>query len=291
MKLVRYRNGWGEGLAAYIDGEWRGLAVTHAALHGGAEEVLLSPGRLSSVLETFALEGQRLDMDEITYLAPISSSRKIICVGLNYHDHSAESGFKQPDYPTLFFRVGTSLTAHGRGIVRPSFSDSLDFEGELAAVIGKGGSNIPAADAFEHVAGYSIFNDVTVREYQFKTPQWTVGKNFDGTGAFGPWFVTTDEFPDGGRGRTLETRLNGAVMQRASLDDMVFGLPRLIETISRAITLEPGDVIVTGTPSGVGHARNPRVYMKPGDVVEVEIEGLGVLSNTIIDEPSSKRAA
>jgi len=291
MKLVRYQNGGGEGLAANIEGLWRGLPLTHADLRGGSEEILLNPARLSKAFDAIVRDGQRLDMDEITYLAPIYSSKKIICVGLNYHDHSAESGFKQPDYPTLFFRVGTSLTAHRRDIVRPSFSDSLDFEGELAAIIGKGGSNIAASDAFEHVAGYAIFNDVTVREFQFKTPQWTVGKNFDGTGAFGPWFVTADEFPQGGRGRTLETRLNGTVMQRALLDDMVFDLPRLIETISRAITLEAGDVIVTGTPSGVGHARNPRVYMNAGDVVEVEIEGLGVLTNTIVDEPSSKQAA
>lgn len=291
MKFVRYRNRDGEGLAVCVDGDWRGLPTRDARLEAGLDEFIQNAESLSNAFDVLASAGERLNMDEVTYLPPISANRKIICVGLNYHDHSAESGFKQPDYPTLFFRVGTSITAHGSKIVRPSISDSLDFEGELAAIIGKGGSHISASDAYDHVAGYSIFNDVTVREFQFKTPQWTVGKNFDGTGAFGPWLVTADEFPEGGRGRVLETRLNGAVMQRAMLDDMVFDVPSLIETISQAITLEPGDVIVTGTPSGVGHARQPRLYMKPSDVVEVEIEGLGSLSNTIVEEASPKKAA
>ncbi|WP_322101932.1 fumarylacetoacetate hydrolase family protein [Paraburkholderia sp. J41] len=291
MKFIRYSNEDGEGLAVCVDGDWRGLPVSDGRLSTTLDEIIRNPESMSSAFDVLASAGEHLDMQNVICLPPISTSRKIICVGLNYHDHSAESGFKQPDYPTLFFRVGTSITAHGSKIVRPALSDSLDFEGELAAVIGKGGNHIAASNAYDHVAGYSIFNDVTVREFQFKTPQWTVGKNFDGTGAFGPWFVTKDEFPDGGRGRALETRLNGTVMQRAMLDDMVFDVPSLIETISKAITLEPGDVIVTGTPSGVGHARNPRLYMKAGDVVEVEIEGLGMLSNTIVEEASSSKAA
>ena len=284
MKFVRYQDQHGEGIAAYVEGAWRGLPVGAADLPAGLDRLIQQPESLPKVFDLLAKTGQFVDLENVTYLPPITSSRKIICVGLNYHDHSSESGFKQPDYPTLFFRVGTSLTAHRSEIARPAISDSLDYEGELAAIIGKGGSHIAAADAYEHVAGYSVFNDVSVREFQFKTPQWTVGKNFDGTGAFGPWFVTTDEFPDGGRGRTLETRLNGKVVQRALLEDMVFDLPALISTISEAITLEPGDVIVTGTPSGVGHARTPRLYMQSGDVVEVEIDGLGVLVNPIVEE-------
>jgi acylpyruvate hydrolase len=290
MKFIRYQDQHGEGLAAYVAGEWRGLPVGAADLPAGLEHLIQHPETLKIAFDVLASEGERIDLEKVTYLPPIASSRKIICVGLNYHDHSAESGYKQPDYPTLFFRVATSLTAHRSEIARPAISDSLDYEGELAAVIGKGGSNIAAADAYEHVAGYSVFNDVSVREFQFKTPQWTVGKNFDGTGAFGPWFVTTDEFPDGGSGRTLETRLNGTVVQRALLDDMVFDLPALISTISEAITLEPGDVIVTGTPSGIGHARNPRLYMQPGDVVEVEIDGLGVLVNSIVEQAAQPKA-
>jgi 2-keto-4-pentenoate hydratase/2-oxohepta-3-ene-1,7-dioic acid hydratase in catechol pathway len=207
----------------------------------------------------------------------------VICVGLNYRDHSAESGFKQPDYPTLFSRFNSSLIAHGAPIVRPLVSTQLDYEGELVAVIGKGGRHIPRESALDHVIGYSIFNDASIRDYQFKSPQWTVGKNFDDTGAFGPALVTTDELPPGAADLKLQTRLNGVVVQEASTTDMVFDVATLIAIISEAITLRAGDVIVTGTPSGVGLGRKPPLFMKAGDVVEVEIEKIGVLSNPIVD--------
>jgi 2-keto-4-pentenoate hydratase/2-oxohepta-3-ene-1,7-dioic acid hydratase in catechol pathway len=169
-------------------------------------------------------------------------------------------------------------------MIRPLVSDSLDYEGEMAVILGAGGRHIPKERALEYVAGYSVFNDGSVREYQFKAPQWTVGKNFDGTGAFGPTFVTADELPAGGAGLKLETRLNGKVVQAANTSDLVFDVATLIAIISEAITLAPGDVIVTGTPAGVGWAREPKLIMRDGDVCEVEIEGLGVLKNTVQDE-------
>jgi acylpyruvate hydrolase len=226
-----------------------------------------------------------IDLSLVLRLPPVSSPEKIICVGLNFRDHSAESGFQQPDYPTLFSRFNSSLIGDGAPLVRPIVSDQFDYEGELVAVIGKGGRHIPAASALDHVIGYSIFNDVSVRDYQFKAPQWTIGKNFDDTGAFGPCLVTADELPPGCKGLRLETRLNGHVVQGASTDDMVFDIATLIAIISEAITLRSGDVIVAGTPSGVGLSRKPPLYMKAGDRVEVEIERIGILSNPVVDEP------
>lgn len=225
-----------------------------------------------------------LDLDQVRVLPPLPRPPKIICIGLNYSDHTAESPYEQPDYPTLFGRFATSLVADGQPIVRPRISQQLDFEGELVAVIGRKGRHIPKDAAHEHVAGYSIFNEGSIRDYQFKAPQWTVGKNFDDTGAFGPVFVSADELPAGGKGLKIETRLNGEVVQSANTDDMIFSVADIISIVSEAITLEPGDVLVTGTPAGIGMARKPPRYMKPGDVVEVEIERIGVLRNPIVDE-------
>lgn len=230
--------------------------------------------------------GELVSEDGLTFLPPLSRPPKIICIGLNYADHTKESKYEQPDYPTIFLRVATSLVAHGHPMVRPAVQDSegLDFEGEIAAVLGKGGRHIRKEDALACVAGYALFNDGSVREYQFKSPQWTVGKNFDGTGAFGPDLVTADELPPGAKGLRLETRLNGEVVQSANTDDMVFDVASLISIVSQAITLEPGDVIVTGTPSGIGWARTPKLLMKHGDVCEVSVEGIGTLRNSIVDE-------
>ncbi|CAE6822141.1 fumarylacetoacetate hydrolase family protein [Paraburkholderia domus] len=228
--------------------------------------------------------GEEFSADAVSWLPPLTHPVKIICVGLNYADHTKESPYEQPSYPTLFPRFNTSLIGHRAPLIRPLISDSLDFEGELAVILGSGGRHIPQTHALDCVAGYSIFNDGSVREYQFKAPQWTVGKNFDGTGAFGPTFVTADELPAGGKGLKLETRLNGKVVQSANTSDMLFDVATLISVISEAITLEAGDVIVSGTPAGIGWAREPKLIMRDGDVCEVEIEGLGVLSNTVRDE-------
>ncbi|MGQ7933855.1 fumarylacetoacetate hydrolase family protein [Paraburkholderia sp. D1E] len=231
------------------------------------------------------VSGER-SVAELKFLPPLTRSGKVICVGLNYSEHTQESKYEQPGYPTLFLRVNTSLVAHNEPIVRPNVSDALDYEGELAVVLKSGGRHIAKADALSHVAGYALFNDGSVRDYQFKTPQWTVGKNFDGTGAFGPELVTPDEVPHGARGLQLETRLNGEIVQSASTDTMVFDIETLISTISEAITLEAGDIIVTGTPSGIGWAREPKLLMKPGDVCEVSVEGFMPLHNPIVQEPA-----
>jgi len=218
------------------------------------------------------------------FLPPLSRPTKIICVGLNYADHTAESPYEQPDYPTLFLRLHTSLVAHNQPIVRTKLSDSLDYEGEVAVVLGKGGRNIPKENALDCVAGYSIFNDGSIREYQFIAPQWTVGKNFDATGGFGPDLVTADELPAGAKGLKIETRLNGEVVQSGNTSDMIFDVATLISIISEAITLEGGDVIVSGTPAGIGWARDPKLLMRDGDVCEVTVEKLGSLRNPIVDE-------
>ena len=271
------------------DGRQRLLGVlqdsTIVSLGEATLEQLLADGvDLVDYAAKHQAAGREYAADKVTWLPPLTRPGKIICVGLNYADHTKESPYEQPDYPTLFPRFTTSLIGHGAPMVRPLVSDSLDFEGEMAVVLKAGGRHIPQAKALECVAGYSLFNDGSVREYQFKAPQWTVGKNFDGTGAFGPTLVTADEVPAGGKGLKLETRLNGKVVQSANTDDMLFDVATLIAVISEAITLEAGDVIVSGTPAGIGWAREPKLIMRDGDVCEVEIEGLGVLRNVVRDE-------
>jgi acylpyruvate hydrolase len=217
----------------------------------------------------------------IVYHPSIWNPGKIICVGLNYADHAKEAGLKKPDYPVLFLRVNTTLAGHGQPLIAPRCSDQFDYEAEMVVVIGKRGRNIGKAKALDHVAGYSVFNEGSLRDYQFKSQTWTSGKNFDATGGFGPDIVTADEVPAGGDGLRLQARLNGKTLQDGNTDDMMFKVPELIETITEVMTLLPGDIIVTGTPAGVGFARKPPVWMKPGDVCEIELEGVGVLSNPI----------
>ena len=294
MRFSAYRRNGIEGLAvADRDGRFHGYATTDTAYPGSltsliarGDEALLGAGRT-------LLEGPEVDLDAVELLPPLPTPGKIVCIGLNYADHSAESGFKVPDYPTVFGRFASSLIGHGAPIVRPRVSHQLDYEGEFVAVIGRGGRDIPKERALEHVIAYSLFNDASIRDYQFKAPQWTVGKNFDDSGAFGPFLVTADELPPGCRGLRLETRLNGEVVQSASTDDLVFDVATLVSVLSEAFRFEPGDIIVTGTPSGVGLARTPPLWMKPGDVCEVELEALGVLRNPIVDqaEAGAKRTA
>jgi acylpyruvate hydrolase len=222
---------------------------------------------------------------------PLTTPGKIFCLGLNYLQHVKEGPFEVPDYPTIFMRGLSSLVAHGKPIVRPLISDKLDYEAELALVIGKRTRHATKADALKSVAGYACFNDGTLRDYQKRTVQWTVGKNFDSTGGFGPFFVTPDALPPGAIGLKIESRLNGEIMQSENTANMMFPVAETIATISAAITLEPGDMIVMGTPSGVGYARKPPVFMKPGDTCEIEIEGLGVLSNPIVAEAAALAVA
>ena len=225
--------------------------------------------------------GEAVALADVELLCPVLRPGKIICIGLNYRAHAIEGGNPIPDYPAVFMRGATSLLDPGGAMIYPVCSDKLDYEAELAVIIGKTATNVSAADALDHVAGYSCFNDGSVRDYQRKSTQWTMGKNFDATGGFGPDLVTPDELPTGASGLRLVARLNGQIMQDSNTADMIFDVATLIATLSEGMTLEPGDVIATGTPSGVGYARTPPVYMLPGDVCEIEIDGIGTLTNTI----------
>jgi 2-keto-4-pentenoate hydratase/2-oxohepta-3-ene-1,7-dioic acid hydratase in catechol pathway len=209
---------------------------------------------------------------------------KIVCLGLNYADHAAEGGHKKPEYPSFFLRVPSSLAAHGEPLLRPRVSDRFDWEAELAVIIGKPGRHLTEANALDVVAGYTCFNDGSLRDYQRKTSQWTIGKNFDRTGPLGPWVVPASELPPGATGLKIESRLNGQVMQSSNTSNMLFPVVETLCLLTEVMTLEPGDVIAMGTPSGVGYARTPPVFMKAGDRIEIEIEKIGVLANTIVDE-------
>jgi acylpyruvate hydrolase len=282
LRLVHFEKESVPGIAADDGSGWHGLDERESGFPGTLPELIARGADLLRTAKDLLLMAA-IDLDAVRILAPVPKPAKIICVGLNYNDHLAESGLKKPVYPEIFARFATSLIAHGEPILRPPESSTLDYEAELAVVIGRGGRRIDRDSALDHVAGYSLFNDATIRDFQLRTPQWTMGKNFDATGAFGPWLVTPDAVPPGASGLRIQGRLNGQVMQDARTDQLIFSVAALIELISVAMTLEPGDVIITGTPGGVGAARKPPVYMQPGDVFEVEIEGMGVLSNPVWD--------
>jgi 2-keto-4-pentenoate hydratase/2-oxohepta-3-ene-1,7-dioic acid hydratase in catechol pathway len=222
-------------------------------------------------------------MADITFRILIERPGKIVCMGLNYADHAKEGGNARPDYPSFFMRGPNSLTAHEAPIIRPTVSDKLDYEAELAFVVRTRAHQLNQSNALSCIAGYSIFNDGSIRDYQRKTTQWTIGKNFDQTGAFGPWLVTPDDLPQGAGGLQIQSRLNGMVMQDANTTDFLWGVAETLVLITECMTLEPGDVVITGTPAGVGYAKIPPVFMKPGDICEVEIEGIGILRNSIQD--------
>lgn len=246
---------------------------------------ILAQGKLDTLgraLEAYSGEG--IPASAIQYQTLIPRPGKVICIGRNYAAHAAEGGVEPPTFPEVFMRGATSLIPHNGSIVRPQCSEMLDFEGEIAFVIGTSCRHATEDNALDFIAGYSLFHDATLRDYQKFSSQWTVGKNFDATGAFGPELVTTDELPDGITGLTLTTRLNGELMQEGDTDLLIFPVPKLVEILSEAMTLEPGDVVVTGTPAGVGFARKPPVWMKAGDQVEIEVPGIGKLINTVIDE-------
>lgn len=236
------------------------------------------------------VKGKAVDakLADITYLPVIPRPEKIVCAVRNYMDHHQEvlaAGMNRElsEQPPIFLRVWRSQVAHNQAIVRPHVSESLDWEGELAVIIGKGGRNIPEDKAYEHVAGYSCYNDASIREWQFHAKQIASGKNFESTGGFGPWMVTADEI-EPGRELKLEVRLNGETIQSSHTGHMIFSIPKLINYASTIFTLTPGDVIATGTPAGVGWSKKPPRFMKPGDVCEVEIEGVGLLRNPIVQQ-------
>ena len=218
---------------------------------------------------------------------PVARPGKILCLGLNYLEHVKEGSQRDniPKFPTIFMRCLTSMVPHEQPIVRPKASEQLDYEAEMMLIVGKRAKHLTLANATSCVAGYSCSNEGSVREFQRKTTQWDMGKNFDRTGGFGPWMVTADELPDGGKGLKIESRLNGTVMQSDNTANMMFPVPDMLVYVTQGITLEPGDIIFTGTPSGVGHARKPNpIWMKDGDVCEIEVEGIGTLRNPIKDE-------
>lgn len=221
--------------------------------------------------------------EELDLLPPVPRPGKILCIGLNYVDHAKESGHAVPDYPAVFMRGPSSLTGHNHPLLRPVCSDRFDYEAELAIVIGRSVHAISERDALNFVAGYACFNDGSLRDYQMKSGQWTMGKNFDQTGGFGPDLVTPDELPEGAAGLRVVTRLNGQVLQDGNTSNMIFSVAKIIEILSEVMTLEPGDVIITGTPAGVGFARTPPIFMQAGDVCEIEIEQIGTLRNAIVD--------
>jgi acylpyruvate hydrolase len=282
MRIIHFETAGVPGIGADAGSGWHGLAQRDSGFPGTLPELIAQGADLLRIGRSLG-QSPAIDLNSVRLLPPVPVPPKILCVGLNYDDHLEESGLKKPAYPEIFARFATSLIPHQQPIWRPRESTALDYEAELAVVIGKPGRRIPQEQALDHVAGYSLFNDATVRDFQLRTPQWTMGKNFDCTGSFGPWLVTPDAVPPGACGLRIQGRLNGRLMQDARTDQLIFSVPALIAMISVAISLERGDVIITGTPGGVGAARKPPVYMQPGDIFEVEIEGLGVLTNSVQD--------
>jgi acylpyruvate hydrolase len=279
MRLARVNKDGKIGLAAKT-----GITVTMAYGADVADlDAHIAAGTLGDA-GAKALAGEVVDEASLTFLSPVVRPSKIVCLGLNYRDHAEESGMAIPDFPVLFARFASSLIGHGAPIILPKVSTQLDWEAELVVVLSKGGKNIAESDALSHVAGYSVFNDASIRDYQLRTPQWTAGKNFDDTGAFGPWLVTPEELPAGAAGLKIECRLNGNVMQSSNTSNLIFSVANTIHLLSTFMTLAAGDVLVMGTPGGVGVARKPQVWMKAGDVCEIEIEGVGLLVNPIVAE-------
>jgi acylpyruvate hydrolase len=232
-----------------------------------------------------------LSPDAIAFRPLLPNARTMFCLGLNYADHAAEGGYSKPASPTIFMRCPQSLTAHNAPIIRPIVSEQLDYEAELAVVLGVPIRHATAEQALDAVYGYSCFNDGSVRDYQRKTIQWTLGKNFERTGAFGPYLVTADELPRGASGLAITCRLNGQIVQQDNTRSMIFSVGETLAQLSECVTLQPGDVVIMGTPAGVGHARKPPLWMRNGDVVEVEIESIGLLRNTIEDEVADRAAS
>ncbi len=281
MKLASFKREGRAGFGAVVD--------------DGVIDLTAKIDRIATLKEL--LEAQALDkardycaqarpdfaLGQCSLMPVIPDPNKIICIGVNYAAHGEEAGVKTTPYPVIFLRLPEVLIGHGEPLIRPKVSEEFDYEGELAVIMGKAGSHISEAGAMSCVAGYSCFNDASVRDWQFHTRQFGMGKNFRNSGPFGPWMVTADEFGDY-RKHTLRTLLNGKEVQRTTLDQMVFDVPRIINYVSQALPWHPGDVISTGTPAGVARFAKPPRYMKAGDTIEVEISGIGRLSNPVIDE-------
>jgi 2-keto-4-pentenoate hydratase/2-oxohepta-3-ene-1,7-dioic acid hydratase in catechol pathway len=282
MKLVSFTHQGTPSYGVVVGSEVIDVAPIAAEVGATLREAL-ERGSIGAIRKWASAQEPDMALADLTFLPAVPDPRKIFCVGINYRTHVEEAGREIPSRPMIFTRFADSQAAHLQPIVRPRVSEKLDFEGELAVVLGKTARHVKAADGLQYVAGYSCYNDGSVRDWQKHSIQFTPGKNFPSTGGFGPWLVTTDEIPDPSK-LTLTTRLNGAVVQHATTDDLIFDTGTLIEYLSTFTTLSPGDVIITGTTGGVGAFRQPPLWMKPGDVVEVEISSIGILRNTIIDE-------
>jgi 2-keto-4-pentenoate hydratase/2-oxohepta-3-ene-1,7-dioic acid hydratase in catechol pathway len=282
MRVVSFERHGRPGIGIATD-----TGIIDASRHlSGRSENLREVLRANGLEQLRSIANRKADFsaDALRYRPLIDDpAAKFLCVGINYMPHIKEMGRERPDYPVIFVRFAASLVGHGEPMVKPRVSEQYDFEGELAVIIGKPARHVPRARAYEFVAGYSCFNDGSVRDYQRHGPQWTPGKNFQASGALGPWLVTADELPDPARSR-LRTVLNGQVVQDESVAELCFDIPALIEYCSTWTELLPGDVIATGTPGGVGAGRKPPLWMKAGDTVNVEISGVGTLTNPIRDE-------
>ena len=289
MRLFSYKNKKHErgiGVLCAKDSEqFVDLCATDPSIPNSLLSLIESDASLSKAKQALSNPNAVIrNLSEIQFETLIDRPGKIVCMGLNYADHAKEGGNARPEYPSFFMRGPSSLAAHNAPLIRPTVSDKLDYEAELAFIVGKRARNLTRENALDCIAGYSVFNDGSIRNYQRKTTQWTIGKNFDQTGGFGPCLVTPDELPPGAHGLQIQSRLNGAVMQNANTKDFLWDVAETIVLITECMTLEPGDVVITGTPAGVGYARTPPVFMKPGDVCEIEVEGIGILTNTIKDE-------
>ncbi len=288
MRLVSFNGGDGPRIGL-VSGD---KVVDLSAVDPGAPrdiQTLIAQDNLASLqsIADGAAADAMLEFDSLDFYIPISSPGKILCLGLNYMEHVNEGIFEKQPFPTIFMRSLTSMVAHGKPVIRPIKSETLDFEAELALVVGKRSRHLTPENALDAVAGYTCCNDGSVREYQRHTIQWTMGKNFDQTGPLGPVFVSADELPPGAKGLDIACRLNGEAVQSSNTDMMMFPVVETLVYITEGLTLEPGDIILMGTPSGVGHARKPPLWMKHGDVVEIEIENVGLLRNPIEDEIAS----
>lgn len=267
------------------------LPIDMVSLLNGGEASLSAAGRAVAFVQerlaaddtTLGSQGVLYALEHVVLLAPVLRPGKLVCLGLNYREHAAESGMAVPEYPVLFHKVAASLVGQGQPIIIPRVSDKIDYEAELAVIIGKRGKHIAEDDALSYVAGYAAANDVSARDLQMRTSQWTSGKMLDSFAPLGPTLVTRDEVPNPNALR-IKTILNGVVMQDSNTSDMIFHVPFIIHYISQLVTLEPGDVILTGTPQGVGQSRDPQVFMKAGDSVTIEIEHLGTLTNPLVAE-------
>ena len=279
----------GSGTAVFAVNGDRAVNLS-AALPGIGEDLSALAADPALVTQAAALVdgGETVAVSSLVPALPIARPGTIICLGLNYVEHIKEGGYEIPDYPAIFMRGHNSIMAAGAPLVRPRCSETLDYEAELMVIIGRGGRHISEEAALQHVFGYTVFNDGSVREYQRKTHQWTPGKNFDNTGAIGPVVVTPDEVPAGAAGLKIESRVGDEILQSSNTANMIWSVAKTLSIISEYTTLEPGDHIALGTPPGVGHAKKPEPrWLKPGETIEIEIEGIGVCANPVVDEEAT----